>query len=83
VPAFDPQSVSPGLSPWLLDRLGVDGVERLPGREAMTLHAADALKACLLELDPLPYDPLRGRSLLGLLRQGVLGRLNLTPAEAI
>ncbi len=64
--ALDTKALPPGLSPWLLDRLGAAPEEGgvLAGKQDMTVHAMEALKACALELDPPPLsvrgsEPLR------------------------
>lgn len=75
-PRFAADALPTGLSPWLLDRLGIpqgEG-EALAGAEAMTEHATARLRACAAELDPAPPEPERGPSLLGLAARRLFGR---------
>ena len=52
----DVAMLPPGLSPWLLDRLGVPlaGGAAIAPSAAMTSHAAATLRACACELAPMP-----------------------------
>lgn len=78
-PRFAADALPPGLSPWLLERLGIPQPDggALAGGDAVTPHAADMLRSCAAELDPAPPEPERGPSLLAKAAQrfgGLFGR---------
>lgn len=62
-----------GLSPWLLERLGVPAADGAgpTAAEPMTPHALDALRRCAVEAEPKVQEPARGESLLGKLWQAL------------
>jgi hypothetical protein len=66
-PRFDAKALPPGLSPWLLERLGIPPDEGavLAGAALMSDHALRSLKACAAELDPAPPEPEPLPSLIG------------------
>lgn len=75
-PPLDPNVLPPGLSPWLVERLGASPAERTDAADnhGMTDHAVEALRASARELDPPPLGPRRSESLLGLFTRRTLGQ---------